>query len=83
MIEELKLSFYLPDSKSCRIMDCSRVDYRDGDSQCGDLVPFDAQTRTDFDKVTNAVESSGLAVERIFRDGAGIHVQLTDPPGST
>jgi hypothetical protein len=41
-------------------------------------VPFDAQARADFDHVTDAVERSGVAVERIFRDGGGIYVQLDD-----
>jgi hypothetical protein len=78
VIQELELSLYLVDASSCRILEYPRGDYRDGDPQCGDLAPFDAQTRADFDKVTDAVQSSGVAVERIFRDGAGIHVQLTD-----
>ena len=41
-------------------------------------MPFDAQARADFDRVTDAVERSGVAVERIFRYGGGIYVQLQD-----
>jgi hypothetical protein len=78
VVEELELSLYLVDARSCRILEYPRGDYRDGDPQCGDLVPFDTQARADYDKVTDAVESSRVAVERILRDDLGIHVQLTD-----
>ena len=52
--------------------------YRDGDPECQDLVPFDAEARADFDQVTAAVEWSDVAVERIFRHGGGIYFPLED-----
>jgi hypothetical protein len=41
-------------------------------------VPFDAQARADFDEVTDAIEGSGVAVERIVRHGSGIYIPLKD-----
>jgi hypothetical protein len=78
VVEELDLSLYLLTSESCRILEYSRGNYRDGDPECQDLVPFDAQAREDFDTVTDAVERSGVAVERIVRDSVGTYVQLQD-----
>jgi len=78
VVEELELSLYLLTAGPCRILEYPRGDYRDGDPQCGDLVPFDPGARADFDKVTDAVERSGVAVERILRDGTGTYVQLID-----
>jgi hypothetical protein len=78
VVEKLELSYYLLDPGPCRILEYPRGDYRDGNPQCGDLVPFDAQARVDFDEVTAAVERSGVAVERIFRDHGGISIQLKD-----
>lgn len=78
VVEDLDLSLYLLTIEPCRVLEYPRGNYRDGDPECRDLVPFDAQARTDFDKVTDAVERSGVAVERIVRDAAGTYVQLND-----
>jgi hypothetical protein len=78
VVEELKLSLYLLTSGPCRILEYPRGAYRDGDPQCGDLVPFDPGARADFDKVTDAVERSGVAVERILREDTRTSVQLID-----
>jgi hypothetical protein len=78
VVEELDLSLYLRTSESCRILEYPRGNYRDGAPECQDLVPFDTQAREDFGTVTDAVERSGVAVERIVRDSVGTHVQLQD-----
>jgi hypothetical protein len=77
VVQDLALSYYLLEEGPCRVLEYPRGNYRDGSPECGDLVPFDAQARADFDAVTAAVERSGVAVERIFRQG-GIYVQLED-----
>jgi hypothetical protein len=48
---------------------------RPGDEE---LAPFDADAQADFDEVTDAVERSGVAVERILRHAGGIYIQLKD-----
>jgi hypothetical protein len=79
VVEELELSYYLLEPEPCHVLEYPRGDYRDGDpEECGDLVPFDAQARADFDAVTEAVERSDVAVERIYRDRYGIHIPLED-----
>ncbi|SCG79064.1 hypothetical protein GA0070609_5772 [Micromonospora echinaurantiaca] len=78
VVEDLKVSLYLLESGPCRILEYPRGNYRDGDPECADLVPFDAAARADFDEVTDAVERSGVAVERIFRVGDAVGFQLPD-----
>ena len=78
VVEELRISYYFLEPGPCRVLDYARGNYRDGDPECNEVVPFDAQARADFDKVTGAVKRSGVAVERIVRSGDGIHVQLED-----
>jgi hypothetical protein len=77
VVEELNLSYYILDPP-CRVLEYPRGDYRDGDPDCKDQVPFDAKARADFDEVTEAVERSGVTVERIFRHRGGIYIQLKD-----
>lgn len=76
VVERLALSYYLSDP-GCRVLEYPRGRYRDGNLECADLVPFDAQARADFDEVTEAVARSGVRVERIFRQG-GVYVQIED-----
>lgn len=78
VVEEHTISYDLLAPGPCRILGYPRGNYRDGDPQCDDLVPFDIQARGDFDKVTAAVELSGVTVERIVRDRGGIYIQLKD-----
>jgi hypothetical protein len=78
VVEELQLDYYLLERGPCRILEYPRGDYRDGAPECHDLVPFDAQARADFDRVTAAVERSGVAVERIYRYAGGIYVRVDD-----
>jgi hypothetical protein len=77
VVEELHV--YLLHPGPCRVLEYDRGDYRDGDPEdCGDLVPFDAQARADFDRMTDAIERSGVAVERIRRDRGAIYIPLED-----
>jgi hypothetical protein len=79
VVEDLRVYYYLLHPGPCRVLEYARGDYRDGDpEECGDLVPFDAEARADFDEMTDAVARSDVAVERIFRDRGGIYVQLED-----
>jgi hypothetical protein len=78
VVDRLGLSFYLLERGPCRILEYSRGSYRDGAPECGDLVPFDATARADFDEMTRAVERSGVPIERIGRHQGGIYVQLED-----
>lgn len=79
VVEELRVSYYLLHPGPCRVLEYFRGDYRDGDQEeCGDLVPFDTEVRADFDKVTDAVERSGVAVERIRRERGAIYIPLED-----
>ena len=78
VVEDLRISSYFLEPGPCRVLDYARGNYRDGDPECKDLVPFDAQARADFDEVTGDIRRSGVPVERIFRYGDGIHVQLED-----
>ncbi|MEN3616083.1 hypothetical protein AAH979_42260 [Plantactinospora sp. ZYX-F-223] len=77
-VEELEVSYYLLEPGPCRILEYPRGNYRDGAPECQDLVPFDAEARADFGEVTDAVERSGVAVERIFREAGGIYVQIEE-----
>jgi hypothetical protein len=77
VIERLGVSLYIPE-RGCLVLEYTRGNYRDGEPDCQDLVPFDATARADFDAVTDAVERSGVAVERIYRDINGIHIRLDD-----
>jgi hypothetical protein len=74
--EELELSYYLLEPGPCRILEYRRGDF--SDPQCEELAPFDAEARADFDEVTDALDRSGVAVERIFAHVGGIYVQLKD-----
>jgi hypothetical protein len=76
VLQSLDVSYYLHEGP-CRILRYSRGDYSDQD-ECQEMTPFDAQARADFDTVTDAVERSGVAVERIRRELGGIYVQLKD-----
>jgi hypothetical protein len=78
VIEELNVSFYGPESHGCRFLEYARGAYQDGDSCRDGNPPFDAQARADFNRVSNAVERSGVAVERIDRSQGGIHIRLED-----
>ncbi|MEU7876523.1 hypothetical protein [Dactylosporangium sp. NPDC049140] len=75
VIEELRVFYYVPESDTCRILEYSRGQF--GDPGCSDLMALDPEARADFDRVTAAVKRSGVAVERIFRNG-GICVQVPD-----
>ena len=75
VVEELEVSYYLLESGPC-VFEYSRGDY--SDPECGELMPFDAEARADFDRVTDAIERSGVAVERLGRDRGGLYVRLED-----
>jgi len=84
VVQDLELTYYLMqpgyplDRGPCYVLEYSRGNYHDGDPDCTNVVPFDAQARADFDEVTNAVERSGVAVERIVGHGGWVYVQLKD-----
>jgi hypothetical protein len=42
------------------------------------LSSFDAQAAADFDRVTEAVDRSGVAIERIRREIGGYYIQIKD-----
>jgi hypothetical protein len=70
---ELDLSYYHVDDVPCRILWYSRGHYQDPGECAGEAgVPqwslFDAEAVADFDRLTDAVERSGVAIERIQRD---------------
>jgi hypothetical protein len=78
VVEALKVIFYLPEPGPCRILDYTRGNYRDGRLSCEDVVLFDAEARGDFDRMTAAIERSGVAVERILRLDGWVHVRVPD-----
>jgi hypothetical protein len=77
VFEELEVSYYLLEPGPCRILEYPRGRYSD-QQDCGEMAPFDAQATADFDAVTDAVERSDVAVERITRYRGGIFVRLHD-----
>jgi hypothetical protein len=77
VIEELEVSYYLLHEGPCRILKYARGNFSD-QAGCEGQTPFDAQAAADFDRVTRAVERSGLAVERIRLELGGIYIQLED-----
>jgi hypothetical protein len=77
VLDQLQVTYYLLDSESCRIMKYSRGDFSD-QNQCEEMAPFDDQATADFNKVTRAVERSGLPVERIGREYGGYYVRIKD-----
>ncbi len=79
VVQRLGVDYYLLEAgPPCRILEYPRGNFRDGASDCRDLVPFDAQARADFDEVTAAVERCGVAVERIVRHRGVISIPLED-----
>lgn len=78
VVEALGFSLYLLAPGPCRILDYRRGNYRDGGAACKEVVPFDAEARADFDRVTAAVERSGVVVERIVRQNGAVHVRVLD-----
>ena len=77
LMRELEIRDYLLEPGTCRILRYSRGDFSDQED-CEKVTPFDAQAVTDFNRMTDAVERTGLAVERIRGDQRGIYVQLKD-----
>jgi len=70
---ELDLSYYDLDEVPCRILWYSRGHYGDPGECAGEpggpqWSPFDAEAVADFDRLTDVVERSGVAIERIQRD---------------
>jgi hypothetical protein len=78
VIENLHISYYLLASENCRVLEYQRGNFRDGDAECQDLVPFDAQARADFDEITRAVERTSVAVERIRRHAGAVYIPVKD-----
>lgn len=79
VVQRLRVDYYLYEARlPCRVLDYPRGNYRDGSTECSDLVPFDAQARTDFDEVHAAVERTGVAVDRIVRNNGVISISLKD-----
>jgi hypothetical protein len=78
VVEALRVSYYLQTRGPCRILDYPRGNYRDGDPACRDVVLFDAEARADFERVTAAIDRSGVAVERILRHTGAVHIRLQD-----
>ncbi|GGM47168.1 hypothetical protein [Dactylosporangium sucinum] len=78
VVQQLRVYSWLQ-AGACRILEYPRGAFNDGPAQCGPgIVPFDAQARADFDRVTDAVERSGLPVDRVRTSGGVIYVQLRD-----
>jgi hypothetical protein len=77
VVQDLRISYYLLDGP-CRILEYPRGNFRDGDPSCRDLVPFDAQARADWDRMTTAVQRSGVRIDRVYRNEGIIYVQLPD-----
>jgi hypothetical protein len=77
VFERLQLVYYL-DEPECDILEYPRGHYADPPSCSDGMTPFDAQTRADFDQVTAAVDRAGVRIQRIYRDGDGIKIQLPD-----
>jgi hypothetical protein len=77
VLTELQVSYYLLEEGPCRILKYSRGDYSDQDN-CEDMTPFDPQATADFDRVTRAVERSGVAVERMGSGPGGFYIRLKD-----
>jgi hypothetical protein len=77
VVEELEVSYYLLHPGPCRILEYRRGDYSD-QQDCQEMTPFDAEAAADFERVKDAVERSGVPVERIVRHGGGIYIPLED-----
>jgi hypothetical protein len=81
VVEDLRLSYYHLEPAHgqegpCRNLEYSRGDF--SDPGCREMKAFDPTAVADFDEVTGAVERSGVAVERIYRYGDWVFVQLED-----
>lgn len=72
----MNLDYFLHAPGHCPGIEYGRGDF--GDPECTDLTPFDDQARADFERMTGAVERTGVAVERIMNFGQGLRVQLQD-----
>ena len=78
VVDDLHVYYYLLHPGPCRVLDYARGDYSDGPN-CGDNpMPLDARAEADFEALTDAIERSGVAVERIHRDGGAIYIPLQD-----
>jgi hypothetical protein len=78
VLDQLQVSSYLLDEAGrCRIFKYSRGNYSD-QNNCEEMTPFDAQAAADFDRVTRAVERSGIPVERMGRELGGYHIRVKD-----
>jgi hypothetical protein len=79
VVQELGLDYYLNHPGPCYVLEYSRGDYADGNpEECRDLVPFDAQVWADYNRVTAAIERTGVAVERIYRQNGAIYIPIED-----
>jgi hypothetical protein len=76
VVERLEVSYYLLEPGQCRIFRYARGSY--SDPECEEPKRFDAEAVADFDAVTDAVERSGVPVERIRREQGGIYIPLED-----
>jgi hypothetical protein len=78
VVEQLDVDYYLLElePERCRLLEYSRGDY--SDPECSEMAPFDARATADFDRLTAAVERSGVDVERIRRHAGGIYIPLHD-----
>jgi hypothetical protein len=77
IVQALDVSRYLVASP-CRILEYPRGTFRDGDVSCKDVVRFDSKAREDFEQITDAIERSGVTVERIVRQDGAIHVRVPE-----
>jgi len=68
VVDELDVTFYLDEGKSCNGIIYPAGEFRDGDYSCGSVTEnygkFDAKVRTDFDRIRTAIEKSGVPTHR-------------------
>lgn len=68
VVDELDVRFYLDEGSSCNSILYPRGEFRDGDDSCGSPTetygPFDATVRSDFDRISAAIEASGVDAHR-------------------
>jgi hypothetical protein len=85
VVDELDVTFYLNEGKSCHGIVYRRGEFRDGDDSCGtpseQYGRFDAQVRADFDRISAAIKRSEVNTYRFdaLLTGDGALEKVTFP----
>lgn len=85
VVDELDVRFYLDEGSTCNSILYPRGEFRDGDDSCGSPTesygPFDATVRGDFDRISAAIEASGVNAHRFdaYVTGDGVLTSIRFP----